>query len=216
MVLWWLSFSFFIFTLLVGPEISEPPTNRTKEEKQTFDFSCIVTGYPTPDVVWTKNGLELNVTGDVRLSVSSNDGDHQLNISNVQQSDAGQYRCVANNSLDTATSSSATLTVQCECQSSVYLYICNVLVLITFFIRVSSSVDHKFYRSLLLTKPLFSVDVLLVLKMAKDQVELMRSQWCYKFLNGLNTCVRHCRELRPNCSRHLSFSLSNLRFVVFD
>ena len=169
-------FQFFIFTLLVGPEISEPPTNRTKEEKQTVDFSCVVAGYPTPDVVWTKNRLELNVTGDVRLSVSSNDGEHQLNISNVQQSDAGQYRCVANNSLDTATSSSATLTVQCECQSSVYLYICNVLVLITFFIRVSSSVDHKFYRSLLLTKPLFSVDVLLVLKMAKDQVELMRSQ----------------------------------------
>ncbi|XP_066014896.1 hemicentin-1-like [Pocillopora verrucosa] len=95
-----------------GPEISEPPTNRTKEEKQTVDFSCVVAGYPTPDVVWTKNRLELNVKGDVRLSVSSNDGDHQLNISNVQQSDAGQYRCVANNSLDTATSSSATLTVQ--------------------------------------------------------------------------------------------------------
>ena len=108
-------FQFFIFTLLVGPEISEPPTNRTKEEKQTVDFSCVVVGYPTPDVAWTKNGLELNVTGDVRLSVSSNDGDHQLTISNVQQSDAGQYRCVANNSLDTATSSSATLTVQCVC-----------------------------------------------------------------------------------------------------
>ena len=117
------------------------------------------------------------MTGDVRLSVSSNNGNHQLTISSVQQSDAGQYRCVANNSLDTATSSSATLTVQCECQSSVYLYICNVLVSIDqFFIRVSSSVDQKFYRSLLLTKPLFSVDVLLVLKMEKDQVELMRSQ----------------------------------------
>ena len=142
-------FQFFIFTLLVGPEISEPPTNRTKEEKQTVDFSCVVAGYPTPDVVWTKNRLELNVTGDMRLSVSSNDGDHQLNISNVQQSDAGQYRCVANNSLDTATSSSATLTVQCECQSSVYLYICNVLVLINFLFEfppalTTNSIDHYY------------------------------------------------------------------------
>ena len=142
-------FQFFIFTLLVGPEISEPPTNRTKEEKQTVDFSCVVAGYPTPDVAWTKNGLELNVTGDVRLSVSSNDGDHQLTISNVQQSDAGQYRCVANNSLDTATSSSATLTVQCECQSSVYLYISNVLVLITFLFEfppalTTNSIDHYY------------------------------------------------------------------------
>ena len=209
--------SFSLFILIVAPEIFQSPRDTTEVEGQTAVFNCVVGGYPTPDVAWEKNGVELNVVADARLRVSFNNENHQLVISNVQQSDAGQYRCVANNSLDTATSSSATLTVHYECQSSVYLYICNVLVSIDqFFIRVSSSVDHKFYRSLLLTKPLFSVDVLLVLKMAKDQVELMRSQWCYKFLNGLNTCVRHCRELRPNCSRHLSFSLSNLRFVVFD
>ena len=168
---------FSLFILIVAPEISQSPRDTTEVEGQTAVFNCVVAGYPTPDVAWEKNGVELNVVADAQLRVSFNNENHQLIISNVQQSDAGQYRCVANNSLDAATSSSATLTVQCECQSSVYLYIFNVLVSIDqCFIRVYSSVDHKFYRSLLLTKPLFSVDVLLVLKMAKDQVELMRSQ----------------------------------------
>ena len=120
-VLQWISFNFFIFILLVAPEISEPPTSRTKEEGHTVEFSCVVAGYPTPDVAWTKNGVELNLTRDVRLNVSSNNGNHHLTISSVQQSDAGKYRCVANNSLDTATSSPATLSVKCECQSSLSL-----------------------------------------------------------------------------------------------
>ena len=77
-------------------------------------FNCVVAGYPTPDAAWTKNEAELNVAADARLNTSFNDGNHQLTISNVQQLDAGQYRCVANNSLDTVTSSPATLTVHCK------------------------------------------------------------------------------------------------------
>ena len=124
--------SFSLFILIVAPEISQSPRDTTELEGQTAVFNCVVGGYPTPDVAWEKNGVELNVSADARLSVSFRREDHQLIISNVQQSDAGQYRCVANNSLDSATSFSATLTVKCECQNSVYLYICNVLVFITF------------------------------------------------------------------------------------
>ena len=83
-------------------------------EGQTAVFNCIVAGYPTPDAAWTKNEAELNVAADARLNISSNDRNHQLTISNVQQLDAGQYRCVANNSLDTVTSSPAALTVHCK------------------------------------------------------------------------------------------------------
>ena len=109
---------FSLFILIVAPEISQSPRDTTEVEGQTAVFNCVVAGYPTPDVAWEKNGVELNVAEHARLRVSSNDGNHRLIISNVQQSDAGQYKCVANNSLDTVTSSSATLTVHCKSNSS--------------------------------------------------------------------------------------------------
>ena len=127
--------SFSLFILIVAPEIFQSPRDTTELEGQTAVFNCVVGGYPTPDVAWGKDGVELNVAAHARLSVSFNNGNHQLIISNVQQSDAGQYRCVANNSLDTATSFSATLTVHCKSKSRFsvkrasveYSFICFVL-----------------------------------------------------------------------------------------
>ena len=127
--------SFSLFILIVAPEIFQSPRDTTELEGQTAVFNCVVGGYPTPDVAWEKDGVELNVAVHARLSVSFNNGNHQLIISNVQQSDAGQYRCVANNSLDTATSFSATLTVHCKSKSRFsvkrasveYSFICFVL-----------------------------------------------------------------------------------------
>ena len=127
--------SFSLFILIVAPEIFRSPRDTTELEGQTAVFNCVVGGYPTPDVAWEKDGMELNVAAHARLSVSFNNGNHQLIISNVQQSDAGQYRCVANNSLDTATSFSATLTVHCKSKSRFsvkrasveYSFICFVL-----------------------------------------------------------------------------------------
>ena len=112
------SFCYALFYISVGPEISEPPINVTKIEGQTVVLRCLVAGYPTPTVAWTKNGVELNVTANSQLSVSSRDGNHTLKITDVQRSDAGQYRCVANNSLQTSESFPSTLTVQCKCKSS--------------------------------------------------------------------------------------------------
>ena len=117
----WDSISFSLFVLIVAPEISQSPSNDTKVEGQTAVFNCVVAGYPTPDIAWEKDGVGLNVAAHARLNASFIDGNYQLTLSNVQQSDAGQYRCVANNSLDNTTSSPATLTVQCECQSSLSL-----------------------------------------------------------------------------------------------
>ncbi|XP_022800131.1 hemicentin-1-like [Stylophora pistillata] len=101
-----------ILTVQFGPEISQPPSNTTKVEGQTVVFSCVVAGYPKPDVAWTKDGDKLDIAVDFRSNFSSKDGEHSLSIANVQQSDTGQYRCVANNSLGTSTSTSATLSVQ--------------------------------------------------------------------------------------------------------
>ena len=135
--------------MIVAPEISKSPVDATKVEGQTVVFNCVVAGYPTPDVAWTKNEAELNVAADARLRVSSNDGNHQLTISNVQQSNAGQYRCVANNSLATVTSFSAALTVHCESKSNSSVksasveYSCIFFVLFSLFFSVFVFFLHK-------------------------------------------------------------------------
>ena len=138
-----ISFSFFV--LLVAPEISQSPSNAVKVEGKTVVFSCVVAGYPEPDVAWTKNGVKLNASGNARLDVSSNNGNHQLNILKVQKSDAGIYRCEANNSLDNASSSAATLTIHCECKMDFSLKHASIDYL---FILVSLLVDHKYLSSL--------------------------------------------------------------------
>ena len=81
-------------------------------------FSCLVAGHPTPDVAWTKNDIELNITANSRLSGFDKDKNHSLTVTNVEQLDAGKYRCVGSNILGNSTSSPATLTVQCECKFS--------------------------------------------------------------------------------------------------
>ena len=98
----------------VAPEISQPPKNASEVEGQDVVFSCSVDGNPSPVVTWTKNGEELNVTANSRINVLSTNNNHSLIITNVNRSDAGQYTCVASNSVSSSTSSAATLTVQCE------------------------------------------------------------------------------------------------------
>ena len=102
------------FFFPVAPEISKHPKNTNIVEGGDVAFSCSVVGKPTPSVNWTKNGEELNVTANHRLSLSSTNNNHSLKITDVKRSDTGQYRCVAINSISSSTSSAATLTVQCE------------------------------------------------------------------------------------------------------
>ena len=73
-------------------------------------FNCSVNGNPPPSIEWTKD----NITVDPKLSTSSSGNTHSLTITDVHRSDEGQYRCVANNAVDTTTSLAGTLEVHCE------------------------------------------------------------------------------------------------------
>ena len=75
-------------------------------------LSCNASGNPTPKFSWTKNGSPINTTDNARISLSA--GNKQLNITNVNRLDSGEYRCVANNSVGAVNSSAAFLTVQCK------------------------------------------------------------------------------------------------------
>ncbi|XP_068759297.1 fibroblast growth factor receptor 4-like isoform X2 [Montipora capricornis] len=94
-----------------APEISCLPKHATRVEGQDVIFSCTIDGDPPPGVIWTKNGEEPKVAGNSRVNVSSTSNNHSLILTDIQRSDAGQYRCLASNSEGNLTSSPATLTV---------------------------------------------------------------------------------------------------------
>ncbi len=103
----------YLFT--VKPEITVHPKPLTKTEGDDVTLSCNADGNPEPTISWTRNGAPINTTGNSRISFSSNK--KKLAITNVNRTDSGEYRCVANNSLGNDTSNSATLNIQCKLTS---------------------------------------------------------------------------------------------------
>ena len=82
-------------------------------EGNNVTLSCDASGNPVPTFSWTTGGTPVNTTANPRISFSSDN--KQLTITNVNRSDSGQYRCVANNSIgDAVTSNAVTLDVQCK------------------------------------------------------------------------------------------------------
>ena len=63
-----------------------------------------------PIILWTKDGSPTNNNSRIRFSIHN----RLLTISNVNRTDSGHYRCVANNSLGNDTSNVATVDIQCK------------------------------------------------------------------------------------------------------
>jgi len=101
-----------LFVTTDPSEFSEHPQNRTVLEGLNVAFSCNASGNPTPKFSWTKKGSFINTTDNARISLSADN--KQLNITNVNRVDSGEYRCVANNTVGAVNSSAAFLTVQCK------------------------------------------------------------------------------------------------------
>ena len=107
---------FFFLLMLVAPEISKHPKNTRVVEGQAAIFRCLVEGNPKPSVRWTKNEEELNLAANPRLRSTLINDTHTLIIVDVNPTDAGQYKCLANNSVGQTTSPAATLTVEEYCK----------------------------------------------------------------------------------------------------
>lgn len=87
--------------VLVGVPVQMPEFTKILpgQLKALFDreitLECIVKGHPKPDVIWYKDGLELE-SGD-RMSCRSLGSVCKLTIVSVRESDSGRYTCEATN-----------------------------------------------------------------------------------------------------------------------
>ena len=76
-------------------------------------MACEASGKPPPDVAWIRNG-ELESSGKKAAF---------LKFDNINRTDAGQYTCRANNSVE-ATSINTTIVVYCKYILTLNFYFC--------------------------------------------------------------------------------------------
>ena len=103
------------------PAFTTYPLNQTVGEGDNVTLFCDATGNPKPTISWTIDGLTVNIQGQPRISLTSDN--KQLTVRNVKRTDRNhQYRCRANNSVETITSVAASLNVQCEYQITMIMF----------------------------------------------------------------------------------------------
>ena len=103
------------------PAFTTYPLNQTVQEGDNVTLLCDATGNPKPTISWTIDGLTVNITVHPRISLTSDN--KQLTVRNVKRTDSNhQYRCRANNSVETITTVDASLNVQCEYQITMIMF----------------------------------------------------------------------------------------------
>ncbi|XP_016385679.1 myosin light chain kinase, smooth muscle-like [Sinocyclocheilus rhinocerous] len=93
------------------PEFSKTPSDLTVPQGSSAQLSCLITGYPDPEVVWLKDGELLELQEECVKVDYEEDGSCTLTLENVSPHHSGLYSCKATNVLGEALCS-ATLTVE--------------------------------------------------------------------------------------------------------
>uniref|UniRef100_A0A182XLK8 Ig-like domain-containing protein n=1 Tax=Anopheles quadriannulatus TaxID=34691 RepID=A0A182XLK8_ANOQN len=93
------------------PEIVVQPRDIEISYGQTAVFSCKASGDPRPEIVWLQEGSPIRSESDGRITLLP---DWSLRIDEIVPADAGQYACIARNSLGESRSRTASLAVNNE------------------------------------------------------------------------------------------------------
>uniref|UniRef100_A0A8C1VRZ3 Myosin, light chain kinase 5 n=1 Tax=Cyprinus carpio TaxID=7962 RepID=A0A8C1VRZ3_CYPCA len=93
------------------PEFSKTLSDLTVPQGSSAQLSCLITGYPDPEVVWLKADELLELQEECVQVDYEEDGSCTLTLQNVSPHHSGLYSCKATNVLGEALCS-ATLTVQ--------------------------------------------------------------------------------------------------------
>lgn len=85
---------FNYLTPVLGPPVLTilPQKQFAKLNQQSINIDCVANGHPKPHIAWLFNGERILL--NERLSIRQNGS---ISITDVRESDAGQYTCVAEN-----------------------------------------------------------------------------------------------------------------------
>ncbi|KAI2666286.1 Myosin light chain kinase, smooth muscle [Labeo rohita] len=93
------------------PAFSKTPSDLTVPQGSRAQLSCLITGYPDPEVVWLKDSELLELQEECVKVDYEEDGSCTLTLENVSPHHTGLYSCKATNALGEALCS-ATVTVE--------------------------------------------------------------------------------------------------------
>ncbi|KAJ8347972.1 hypothetical protein SKAU_G00265610 [Synaphobranchus kaupii] len=79
----------------VPPVILVYPETQAQEPGVAASLHCYADGIPNPNILWLKNGMDLQPKGSKQLSLRANGS--ELHIGSVRYEDTGAYTCIAKN-----------------------------------------------------------------------------------------------------------------------
>ena len=123
--------------------LSEPPLinlslgRKYYIEGSPVTIACKASGKPLPDVAWIRNGV-LESSGKKAAF---------LKFDNINRTDAGQYTCRANNSVE-VTSIDTTISVHCKCiLTSIFDFLIYFIYRAPSVIKVSDTILTSLFKS---------------------------------------------------------------------
>ena len=130
-------FDLYFWILCPGPpEINPELKNQSVTYKSPLQFKCSLGGFPTPEILWTKDGLNL---GNINT----------FTINRVSYRDAGQYACSAKNS-EGKSESAFHLTVTGKCWPTLVSFSFSSYFLFFSYFHLFLNCAFEFYAQVLL------------------------------------------------------------------